>query len=78
VPVGAWIAKHGKHLGELVAAQSGIEEIADPAPVRHLFNAASGKREGAAAWALLFYALWHRAHIEARPVSGDVFDVLAD
>jgi hypothetical protein len=25
----------------------------------------------------LFYALWHRAHIEGRPMDGTVFDVLS-
>jgi asparagine synthase (glutamine-hydrolysing) len=77
VPVGAWIAKHGRHLGGLVANQPGIAEIADPAAVTRLFAAASGRREGAAAWSLLFYAVWHRAHIEARPTGGNVFDFLA-
>jgi asparagine synthase (glutamine-hydrolysing) len=42
-----------------------------------LFRNASGRHEGFAAWTLLFYALWHRAHIEARAVDGDVWDVLA-
>jgi asparagine synthase (glutamine-hydrolysing) len=45
--------------------------------VRALFRAAGGRKEGAAAWALLFYALWHRFHIEKGSCSGDVFDVLA-
>jgi asparagine synthase (glutamine-hydrolysing) len=76
VPVGAWIAQHGARLGPLVAAQPGIAEIAEPARVAALFREAGGKRQGAAAWALLFYALWHRAHIEAADVGGDVFEVL--
>jgi asparagine synthase (glutamine-hydrolysing) len=29
-----------------------------------------------AAWTLLFYALWHRAHIEARSACADIFDAL--
>ncbi len=41
-----------------------------------LFKAADGKREGMACWALLFYALWHRAHIEGRVPEGDVFQAL--
>jgi asparagine synthase (glutamine-hydrolysing) len=77
VPVGAWIAADGARLGRLVAAQPGIAEIAVPDRVLALFKAAAGKREGMAAWLLLFYALWHRAHIEALPVEGDVFEVLA-
>ncbi len=77
VPVGAWIAAHGARLGAMVAAQPGVAEVAEAGPVRGLFARAAGKREGAAAWALLFYALWHRTHIEARTVDGDVFEVLS-
>ena len=77
VPVGAWIARHGARLGAMVAAQPGVAEIADAGEVRGLFARAAGRLEGPAAWALLFYALWHRAHIEARAVDGDVFEVLA-
>jgi asparagine synthase (glutamine-hydrolysing) len=77
VPVGAWIAGQGARLGPLVAAQPGVAEIADPAGVTALFRAAAGKREGAGAWHLLFYALWHRAHILGLPPAGDVFETLA-
>jgi asparagine synthase (glutamine-hydrolysing) len=45
--------------------------------VQALFKVAAGKREGMAAWLLLFYALWHRAHIQHLPVDGDLFEVLA-
>jgi asparagine synthase (glutamine-hydrolysing) len=30
-----------------------------------------------AAWMLLFYALWHRIHVEGCLPEGDVFEVLA-
>ncbi len=77
VPIGAWIAQDGARLGRLVAAQPGVAEIALPDRVEALFRAAAGRREGMAAWLLLFYALWHRAHIEHLPIDGDVFAVLA-
>jgi len=77
VPVGAWIAGQGARLGPLVAAHPGVAEIADPARVTALFRAAAGKRGGAGAWHLLFYALWHRTHILGLPPAGDVFDTLA-
>ena len=77
VPVGAWIAGQGARLGPLVAAQPGVAEIADPDRVIALFRNGTGRREGFAAWSLLFYALWHRAHIEAARVDGDVFEVLS-
>jgi len=76
VPVGAWIAARGAALGRRVAIQPGVAEIADPSRVEALFAAAAGKREGMAAWMLLFYALWHRAHIEGRPPEGSVDDFL--
>ncbi len=77
VPIGAWIGQQGARLGKLVAAQPGVAEIAEPDRVRALFATAGRHRHGFAAWTLLFYALWHRAHIEARPTDGDVFEVLA-
>ncbi len=77
VPVSHWIAQRASQLGPLVAAQPGVAEIAAPARVVALFREAAGRRRGFAAWTLLFYALWHRAHIEGRDVSGNTFDVLA-
>lgn len=77
VPVGAWIAGVGEKLGPLVAAQPGVAEIARPDRVAALFRHAERKREGFAAWHLLFYALWHRRHVERLPAEGDTFAVLA-
>jgi asparagine synthase (glutamine-hydrolysing) len=78
VPVGAWIGGMGDRLGPLVAAQPGIAEIARPDRVAALFrNAAGDKHRGFAAWHLLFYALWHRRHIECRAPAGDVFETLS-
>jgi asparagine synthase (glutamine-hydrolysing) len=78
VPIGAWIAEQGGRLGRLVAAQPGVAEIAEPGRVVGLFRAAAGRHEGFAAWILLFYALWHRAHVLDLPMDGDVFSVLAE
>jgi asparagine synthase (glutamine-hydrolysing) len=77
VPVAEWISHHGTRLGELVSRQPGIEEIAYPERVRAIFRA-GGKREGFAAWVLLFYALWHRHHILGEAAGGGVFDALAE
>ncbi len=77
VPVAAWIAAEGARLGPLVAAQAGIGEIARAIDVRRLFAQGGSKRAGFACWTLLFYALWHRAHIEGRAPEGDVFDTLS-
>jgi asparagine synthase (glutamine-hydrolysing) len=76
VPVVEWIGRHGSRIGELVAAQPGVTEVADADRVRALYRA-TGKREGLAAWVLLFYALWHRRHVLGQVPDGDVFDVLS-
>jgi asparagine synthase (glutamine-hydrolysing) len=77
VPVGAWIAEVAQRLAPLVAAQPGVAELAKPEAVLPLFQRAAEKREGFAAWHLLFYALWHRRHVEGHAIEGDVFAVLA-
>jgi asparagine synthase (glutamine-hydrolysing) len=77
VPIAQWIATQGARLGQLVAAQPGIAEIADPAKVISLFRNATGRHEGFATWTLLFYALWHRRHVLGLPGNGNLFDVLA-
>jgi asparagine synthase (glutamine-hydrolysing) len=77
VPVGTWIARHGACLGPLVAARPAIAEIAHPDRVRTLFARAADRRAGTACWILLFYALWHRAHIEnATDAASPVYDAL--
>jgi asparagine synthase (glutamine-hydrolysing) len=77
VPVGAWIGAEARRLGPLVARTPGVQEIADPAKVDRLFHS-KGKHERFAAWTLLFYALWHRAHILGKPADGDVFHCLSE
>jgi len=76
VPVGEWILRDGKRLGILISECAAIQEIAWPDSVTRLFTS-SGKRAGFAAWTLLFYALWHRHHIEGVDASGDVMEVLS-
>ena len=78
VPVGAWIAEAADRLAPLVAAQPGVAEIAKPDRILPLFRAAAGKREGFAAWHLLFHALWHKRHVEGVPAQGDVLAYLAE
>lgn len=77
VPIAHWIGNHRKKLGALVSQQAGIIEIADPNKVIALFDAIEQKKAGAAAWSLLFYALWHQHHIIGTSYQGDIFDVLA-
>ncbi|MDA1088691.1 MAG: asparagine synthase (glutamine-hydrolyzing) [Proteobacteria bacterium] len=78
VPVGEWIGREGKRLGALLAKQSAIEEICNPGDVESLFAACAnrnGQKIGQAAWVLLFYALWHRRHIQGIAPEGGIFDV---
>lgn len=81
VPVGHWIGQKGTALGELVAAQASIEEIARPDAVKKLFKSLEGNAKrgaGQAGWNLLYYALWHRHHIVGRKPAGDIMACLDD
>ena len=73
LPLAAWMAKRGAQLAPLVAAQPAIREICLPGAVERLF----ARGEAEVAWRLLFYALWHRQHIERRAPEPDVFATLA-
>ena len=77
VPIGAWIERRADVLGPLVAKQAGVAELCKPGRVEHIFRHANEKKPGAAAWHLLFYAIWHRRHIEGRRAEGDVFEFLS-
>ncbi len=78
VPVAEWIFARGAEVGPLVARQPGVAEICEPKKVENLYLR-RGKRQGFAAWLLLFYALWHNHHIVGNSgIGGDVFDVLDD
>jgi asparagine synthase (glutamine-hydrolysing) len=76
VPVGEWIFAHGTKLAPLVAQQGGVAEITSKASVEKLFMQ-GGKKQTMAAWSLLFYAVWHKIHIEGTDTDGDVFNLLA-
>ena len=80
VPVAHWISSKACVTGELVAAQPAIQEIADPDNVCRLFNSLEGNpasKPGQMAWTLLFYALWHRYHIQGQALEGDVLECLS-
>lgn len=62
VPVAEWIEAAAGDIGPLVARQPGVVEMCEPKAVESLF-AKKGKRQGFAAWLLLFYALWHNHHV---------------
>jgi len=74
VPVADWLARKPQ-LGAILGRQPAIQALCKPGAVEALFQHLD-KRNGFAAWTLLFYALWHHRHIENRPVSGGVFETL--
>lgn len=75
VPVGEWIAGKGAMLGPLVAKQQGVQQLFKPGAIETLF-ASLGKKQGKACWTILFYALWHQAHIVGQKPAGNVFEAL--
>ncbi|MDR5726763.1 MAG: asparagine synthase (glutamine-hydrolyzing) [Terriglobia bacterium] len=75
VPLGKWmVARHGE-LGELVAKQPGIAQVADSSSVRRIFEEC--RNEEQPAWSLLFYALWHSRHILNVDCDQDIMSVLS-
>ncbi len=78
VPVARWIARRANEVGPLVAGSAAVREICQPDAVERLFAAATHKRAARAAWNLLFYALWHRRHIERSVLPPDTIAALAE
>jgi asparagine synthase (glutamine-hydrolysing) len=77
LPVARWIAGRAKEIGPLVARSEAVRELCDPAGVERIFATAAQKRAGRAASCLLFYALWHRRHIEGRELPPDTIAALS-
>jgi len=77
VPIARWISRRAGEIGPLVARSAGVREICQPDAVERLFAAANNKRAARAAWNLLFYALWHRRHIERAVLPPDTAEALA-
>ncbi|HEY1432400.1 MAG TPA: asparagine synthase (glutamine-hydrolyzing) [Stellaceae bacterium] len=77
VPVTNWISERAGEIGPLVARSEAVQEICSPDAVERLFSATSNKRAARAAWNLLFYALWHRRHIERAILPPDTMAALA-
>ncbi len=78
VPVARWIVRRADEIGPLVAGSAAVREICQPDAVERLFAAATHKRAARAAWNLLFYALWHRRHIERAVLPPDTIAALAE
>jgi len=78
VPVAGWIGHRAGEIGPLVARSPAVAEICQPDTVERLFAATGNKRAARAAWNLLFYALWHRRHIERATLPPDTAAALAE
>jgi asparagine synthase (glutamine-hydrolysing) len=78
VPVARWMGRRAAEIGPLVARSAAVREICEPDAVERLFAAATHKRASRAAWNLLFYALWHRRHIERAALPQDTLTALAE
>ncbi len=77
VPVAEWIAQKSEQLAPLVARSPGAAQLCYPEAVERLFKSMpNDKRAGVARWQLLFYALWHRAHIEGGRTDLPVIEAL--
>jgi asparagine synthase (glutamine-hydrolysing) len=77
VPVAEWIVRRAAVIGPLVAGSAAVRELCRAEAVAPLFAAADQRRAGRAAWNLLFYALWHRRHIERVPLPPDTIAALS-
>lgn len=76
VPVGEWMRQKNARLSALVGADAGVRELFSQDEVRGLFMS-NEKHHAFAAWTLLFYAVWHKAHIERKPIIPDTLAFLA-
>jgi asparagine synthase (glutamine-hydrolysing) len=77
VPVARFLAEEGARLGPLLALQPSIRALCQPGAVERACAEPGEGRRAVALWRLLFYALWHRRHIEGAAPAGDVFETLA-
>ncbi|MEE8659181.1 asparagine synthase (glutamine-hydrolyzing) [Sorlinia euscelidii] len=77
VPVGAWMAAQAARLGPLLHQQAALKAAMPGVDIGAIVQKTGDRKARKAAWVLLFYALWHRIHIEGVPCDGDVDEVLA-
>ena len=77
VPVAAWIGSRAEDLADLLERQDSIQALCKAGRMATLLKSGA-KRTGFAAWILLFYALWHKHHVEQIDIRGmDVFSALS-
>ncbi len=81
-PISRWISTKATCLGPLLKDQKALKGICVPEKVQDLFETLAQnptlKKEGMAAWVLLFYTLWYRIHVEKISWKEDVFEILRE
>lgn len=79
-PVGTWISKKADYLADLLKNQEILNVFCYPQRINDLFKTLGQnptlKKEGLAAWILLFYVLWYKIHVERISYKTDVFSLL--
>lgn len=75
-PVGGWIAARGEKLARQIASQPGVAAIVPENVVLHAV--AHAEHEPQKAWSLLYFALWHSAHVLGLDCQGPIDAVLAE
>lgn len=75
VPVGDWIGRRADDVGPLVANCEAVRLACRDGVVQDLFHAFDDRR-ARQPWALLFWAVWHKVHIEGADPMRDTFEVL--
>ncbi len=73
-PVGGWIAARGTALAEQIATQPGVAAVVPRDVV--MASIARAASDSQPAWSLLYYALWHSAHVMGIDPRGSIGDVL--
>ena len=77
MPVAQWMQDRAAQLGPLVARSPGVAELCYPEAVETLFRQIGhDKKADAACWHLLFFALWHRIHLEGGSADAPVIETL--
>lgn len=74
-----WLAKYAGALAEPLSQSEALAAVCRPDAIAQLVRrcgAGGNKRFLNATWQLLFYALWHRIHIEGAASGGDPLEVL--
>ena len=81
VPVGYWIEKKADKISELLSRSEAIRKYAGEFDLKKLF-ANSAKSNALLCWRLMYFAAWHRLHIEAPGAGpdyqGDFFQLLGE